>query len=117
MRTPVIHGVHHDLVSFHRLLIRVVLCHTDHMHRKGNKACSNLFDSQDETIAEGAKLVWLLDAVKHGFGVRDNVPFTHLLSRLTRIVSSAISLFNMSDITLAYRPVLEALDKALDMEG
>jgi len=117
MSSSIIHGVHHDLESFYWLLIWVVLRHTNHTHRKGNRAFGTLFGSQKEDTAKSVKTSWLIEAVKDGFGVKDNVPFTHLLSRLTKIIYRSISLPERPKVTLTYHPLLEAFDEALDMDG
>jgi len=117
MSTIVIHGVHHDLESFFWLLIWVVLRHTHHTHPKGNLACGSLFGFQKEDTARGRKMAWLM-FVQNDMGVRDNVPFTHLLSRLADIVTDSLKWRRRPDPSpLTYRPILEAFDEALDMEG
>ncbi|KAJ7222554.1 hypothetical protein GGX14DRAFT_664180 [Mycena pura] len=54
------HDVRHDLESFYWFLVWIILRHnTNHGHREGLQACSQLFDAATESQAAGQKSEWL----------------------------------------------------------
>ncbi|EED82228.1 predicted protein [Postia placenta Mad-698-R] len=111
----VIHAVHHDLESFYWLLIWVVLRHTQHTHNAGETAFFEVFPGDNEALAKNAKHSFRTR--EEPLAVKDNRPFSHLLSRLWLLVFKTVkSPLNPLPTLLTYHDVLHALNEALDMD-
>ncbi|KAI0328296.1 hypothetical protein GY45DRAFT_1372527 [Cubamyces sp. BRFM 1775] len=117
-----IHDSHFDLESFYWVFCWVVLRHTVCRSKTsgegGQKLCEDLFISSNVKNARSNKREWFFTA-GISLEVPGNVPLTTLWLAFTDLASGSHlpARFQHLKTLLSYKEVLDAFDKALNMDG
>ncbi|RDX47087.1 hypothetical protein OH76DRAFT_1557969 [Lentinus brumalis] len=112
----VIHGAHHDLVSFYWVLVWTVLRHTAHNFSVAQAQDVFPFGIDSLSLNVGMKLLWV-DRRVDRFEIPGNEPLTKLLRDMSLPVYKSVGIKLMKGAPMAYDDALQLFDQALASQG
>lgn len=118
LATVAAHDSHHDLESFFWVLLWIILRHTKHEHKSGERACQFTFHYGEDELATMGKKAWLDRIDDHDvvLVITSNPPLTALLSDFHSLVWKANKGIRTDRVPLSYKTVLDVFDAAIERE-